>query len=51
MDRKINVLKAFGVATEGLDGAMHALRPLGLTTAAAVVLAVLLRLTIFRRVS
>lgn len=45
------VVAAFQWATEGMDGAMHALRPLGLTTAAAVVFAILLRLTIFRRVS
>ena len=42
------VVAAFQFLTEGLDGAMHALRPLAFMCAAAVVLALLLRLSIFR---
>lgn len=42
------IVAAFQLLTEGLDGAMHALRPLAFMSAAAVVLALLLRLSIFR---
>ena len=42
------VVAAFQLLTEGLEGAMHALRPLAFMCAAAVVLALLLRLSIFR---
>jgi len=45
------VVAAFQWATEGVAGAMHALRPLGFSVVVAVVLALLLRLTVFRRVS
>lgn len=42
------VVAAFRFFTEGLPAAEHALRPLAATSAAAVVLALLLRLTVFR---
>tara|TARA_R110001599_G_scaffold325504_1_gene537673 strand:- start:43975 stop:44331 length:357 start_codon:yes stop_codon:yes gene_type:complete len=42
------IVAAFQLLTEGLDGAMHALRPLAFMCAAAVVLTLLLRLSIFR---
>tara|TARA_R110001592_G_scaffold240929_2_gene501224 strand:- start:43991 stop:44347 length:357 start_codon:yes stop_codon:yes gene_type:complete len=42
------IVAAFQLLTEGLEGAMHALRPLAFMCAAAVVLALLLRLSIFR---
>jgi hypothetical protein len=45
------IVAGFQLALEGVDGAMHALRPLALTLTIAVVLALLLRLTIFRRAS
>jgi hypothetical protein len=45
------IVAAFQWATEGVDAALHALRPLGFAAALAVVLALLLRLTIFRRIS
>ena len=45
------IVAGFQWATQGMAGAMHALRPLGAALAVAVVLALLLRLTIFRRVS
>ena len=43
------LVAVFQVVTDGLEGARHALRPLALSLAAAVVLAILLRLTVFRR--
>ena len=43
------IVAVFQVVTDGMEGARHALRPLALTLAAAVVLALLLRLTVFRR--
>ena len=43
------IVAAFQLMTEGLEGAMHALRPLAFMSMAAVVLALLLRLTLFRR--
>ena len=42
------IVAAFQFLTEGLDGAMHALRPLAFMCAVALVLALLLRLSIFR---
>ena len=42
------VVAAFQWLTAGVEGAMHALRPLAFTCMTAVVLALLLRLTIFR---
>jgi hypothetical protein len=42
------IVAVFQYLTEGLDGAMHALRPLAFMSLAAVILALLLRLTIFR---
>lgn len=42
------IVAAFQWLTEGLDGAMHALRPLAFVCLAAVVLALLLRLSVFR---
>ena len=42
------IVAAFQLLTEGPDGAMHALRPLAFMCAAAVVLALLLRLSLFR---
>ncbi len=42
------IVAAFQWLTEGMEGAMHALRPLALTCLVAVVLALLLRLSIFR---
>lgn len=43
------IVAGFQLATQGMDSAMHALRPLGFMSALAVVLALLLRLTVFRR--
>jgi len=45
------IVAGFQLALEGVDGAIHALRPLALTLTVAVMLALLLRLTIFRRAS
>ena len=45
------IVAGFQWATEGMAGAMHALRPLAFSSTVAVVLALLLRLTIFRRAS
>ena len=45
------IVAGFQWATEGMEGAMHALRPLALSLTVAVALALLLRLTIFRRAS
>jgi hypothetical protein len=42
------VVAGFRFFTEGFQAAEHALRPLAATSAAAVVLALLLRLTVFR---
>ena len=42
------IVAAFQLLTEGVDGAMHALRPLGVVCAAAVIVALLLRITLFR---
>ena len=42
------IVAGFQLATEGVDAAQHALRPLALMCALAVVLALLLRLTVFR---
>ena len=42
------VVAAFQMLTEGVDSAMHALRPLAAMLALAVVLTVLLRLTVLR---
>jgi hypothetical protein len=42
------IVATFQWLTEGLEGAMHALRPLAFTCLVAVVLALLLRLSIFR---
>ena len=42
------VVAAFQWINEGMEGAMHALRPLAFASLAAVVLALLLRLTLFR---
>lgn len=42
------IVAAFQWLTEGMEGAMHALRPLAFTCLVAVVLALLLRLSIFR---
>ena len=42
------IVAAFQWLTEGMEGAMHALRPLAFTCQVAVVLALLLRLSIFR---
>jgi hypothetical protein len=42
------IVAAFQLMTEGLDGAMHALRPLAVMCAVAVTLALLLRLSVFR---
>lgn len=43
------IVAGFQWLTEGMAGAMHALRPLAFISAVAVVLAILLRLTVFRR--
>ena len=43
------IVAAFQWLNEGLDGAMHALRPLAFSCACALVLALLLRLTVFRK--
>ena len=43
------VVAAFQWVNEGMEAAMHALRPLAFLSLAAVVLALLLRLTLFRR--
>jgi len=43
------IVAVFQLMTEGLEGAMHALRPLAFMSVVAVVLAVLLRLVFFRR--
>ena len=45
------IVAGFQWATEGMEGALHALRPLALSLTVAVALALLLRLTIFRRAS
>lgn len=45
------IVAAFQWLTEGVDGAQHALKPLVFTCLGAVVLALLLRLTLFRRPS
>lgn len=42
------IVAAFQLLTEGVGGAMHALRPLAFVCGAAVFLALLLRLSIFR---
>lgn len=43
------VVAVFQFVTEGVGGAMHALRPLAFMSLSAVILALLLRLTVFRR--
>ena len=43
------VVAGFQLFTEGPEAAGHALRPLGAACLAALVLAILLRLTVFRR--
>jgi ABC-type phosphate transport system permease subunit len=43
------VVATFQWLTEGVEGARHALRPLAFTCLVAVVLALLLRLSIFRK--
>lgn len=43
------IVAAFQFMTEGLEGASHALRPLAAACIAAMVLATLLQLVIFRR--
>lgn len=43
------VVAAFQMLTEGVEAAQHALKPLGVMVALAVTLALLLRLTVFRR--
>ena len=45
------IVAAFQLMTEGLDGAMHALRPLAFISSAAIVLALLLRFSLFRNSS
>jgi len=42
------IVAAFQLITDGVEGAQHALRPLAFSCAVAVVLALLLRLSIFR---
>ena len=42
------IVAAFQLITEGVDGAQHALKPLAFSCTVAVVLALLLRLSIFR---
>lgn len=42
------VVAAFQILTDGVDSAMHALRPLGVMLALAVVLTVLVRFTLLR---
>ncbi len=43
------IVAAFQLMTEGVEGARHALKPLAFMCAVAVVLALLLRLTVFRK--
>ena len=43
------VVAGFQILTEGVEAADHALRPLAISCGIAVVLAILLRLTLFRR--
>lgn len=43
------IVAAFQLITEGVEGARHALKPLAFMCAVAVVLALLLRLTVFRK--
>lgn len=43
------VVAGFQLATEGLDSARHALKPLAYSCGLAVILALLLRLTVLRR--
>lgn len=43
------IVAGFQMMTGGVEGAMHALRPLAFMSLVAVVLALLLRITIFRR--
>ena len=43
------IVAGFALFTEGFDGARHALRPLAFASGLAVVIAILLRLTVFRR--
>ncbi len=43
------VVAAFQLATEGLDSARHAIKPLGYSCGLAVILALLLRVTLLRR--
>lgn len=43
------LVAAFQWVTEDLDAAMHALRPLAFMSVVAIVLALLLRFTVFRR--
>lgn len=43
------VVAGFQLATEGVDAARHALKPLGYSCGLALVLALLLRLTVLRR--
>ncbi|MEM8660268.1 MAG: hypothetical protein AAGF35_05230 [Pseudomonadota bacterium] len=43
------VVAGFQYFTQGQEGAMHALRPLGALCLAALVIAAVLRLTLFRR--
>lgn len=45
------VVAIFEILTHGPDAAMHALKPLAIMAAIAVVLAIFLRLTVFRRPS
>ncbi len=43
------IVAGFQWLTDGVDGAQHALKPLVFTSLGAVILALLLRLTLFRR--
>jgi len=43
------IVAGFQLATEGLDSARHAVKPLAYSCGLAIVLAVLLRLTVLRR--
>ena len=43
------VVAGFQLATEGLESARHAIKPLGYSCGLAVILALLLRLTVLRR--
>ena len=43
------IVAGFLLFTDGFDAAQHALRPLGFMSALAVAVALLLRLTVFRR--